>query len=81
MTFHEALAIVLLPAHLRKTLRIALAVGTILTVVNQADVILTGHATLGTVVKTCMNYLTPLVVSNLGLLAGKRAERESKGLG
>jgi uncharacterized membrane protein len=72
----EALRIVLMREHLRRTLRIALVVGLILTAINQLDVIVRGDATALTWVKTFLNFCVPFVVSNLGLLAGKRAERE-----
>jgi hypothetical protein len=72
----EALRIVMRPEHLRRTVRIALVVGTILTLINQADVIAGGDATTVTWLKAGANYLVPFIVSNLGLLAGKRAERE-----
>jgi hypothetical protein len=72
----DALRIVLMPEHLRRTVRIALVVGTILTLINQADVILGGDAKTITWVKAGLNYCVPFIVSNLGLLAGKRAERE-----
>lgn len=72
----ETLDIVLDPAHLRKTLRIALIVGIVLTTINQADVFLSGDATATTFIKTGLNFCVPFVVSNLGLLAGKRAEAE-----
>jgi hypothetical protein len=62
------------PDHLRRTLRIALVVGTILTAINQLDVILRGDATAITWIKCGLNYCVPFVVSNLGLLAGKRAD-------
>jgi hypothetical protein len=62
------------PDHLRRTLRIALVVGTILTAINQLDVILRGDATAITGIKCGLNYCVPFVVSNLGLLAGKRAD-------
>jgi hypothetical protein len=39
-------------------------------------VILSGDATAITWVKCALNYCVPFVVSNLGLLAGKRAELE-----
>lgn len=71
-----ALEIVFDPAHLRKTLKIALIVGCVLTTINQADVFFSGDATLATFVKTGLNFCVPFVVSNLGLLAGKRAEEE-----
>jgi hypothetical protein len=72
----EALAICLRREHLRSTVRIALVVGTILTLINQLDVILRGDATTITWVKAGLNYCVPFIVSNLGLLAGKRAEAE-----
>lgn len=73
----EALRIVLRREHLRRTLRIALVVGLILTAINQLDVILAGDATAGTWIKCGANFAVPFIVSNLGLLAGKRAEREA----
>ena len=63
--------------HLRRTLRIAFVVGLVLTAINQLDVILGGDATTATWIKAGLNFCVPFVVSNLGLLAGKRAERES----
>jgi hypothetical protein len=70
----NALRICLEPQHLRRTLTIALVVGTILTAINQADVILRGDATSTTVVKGALNYVVPFIVSNLGLLAGRGTE-------
>jgi hypothetical protein len=70
----EALAICMRREHLRRTVRIALVVGVILTLINQADVIIRGDATAVTWVKIGLNFCVPFVVSNLGLLAGKRAE-------
>jgi hypothetical protein len=72
----EALRICFRREHLRRTLRIALVVGIVLTAINQADVILAGDATALTWVKTGLNFCVPFVVSNLGLLAGKGAEHE-----
>lgn len=60
--------------HLRRTLRIALVVGVILTLINQADVIIGGDASTATWIKVALNFCVPFVVSNLGLLAGKRAD-------
>jgi hypothetical protein len=71
-----ALRIVLLREHLRRTVRIALVVGAILTLINQADVIVGGDAKTLTWIKVGLNFCVPFVVSNLGLLAGKRAEAE-----
>jgi hypothetical protein len=77
MTVREALRIMGRREHLRRTIRIALVVGTILTLINQADVIFSGDATTITWVKAALNYCVPFIVSNLGLLAGKRAELDS----
>lgn len=63
------------PANLRKTLRIALVVGCVLTGINQGDVIANGHATALTGVKIGLNFVVPFVVSNLGVLAGDRTAR------
>jgi hypothetical protein len=76
MKARQALRIIRRREHLRPTIRIALVVGTILTLINQFDVILGGDATALTWVKAGLNYCVPFVVSNLGLLAGKRAELE-----
>ncbi len=56
--------------HLRRTLRIALVVGMLLTAINQLDVIVDGQATAATWIKSGLNFVVPFVVSNLGLLSG-----------
>lgn len=66
-----ALAYCRRPEHLRRTLRIALVVGLVLTAINQLDVILAGDATVFTWVKCGLNFVVPFVVSNLGLLSGR----------
>jgi hypothetical protein len=71
----DALRIVLQPDHLRRTLTIAVVVGTVLTAINHADVIARGDATSATLGKAALNYLVPFIVSNLGLLVGTRGER------
>jgi hypothetical protein len=58
-------------SHLKATGGIALFVGTWLTFVNQADVIAAQGFDKTLLVKIALNYLTPFVVSNLGLLARK----------
>ena len=72
-----ALSIVFRRQHLRKTLRIAFIVGCVLTIINQLDVFVNGSATAVTFVKAGLNFCVPFIVSNLGLLAGKRAEKEA----
>jgi hypothetical protein len=73
-TAQEAFRIITERKHLKSTVRIALVVGTILTLINQGDVLIRGDATALTWVKLALNYCVPFIVSNLGLLAGKRAE-------
>lgn len=49
--------------------RIALVVGTWLSLLNQAHLIATGHPPW---VKLGLNYLTPFIVASLGFLAARR---------
>jgi len=48
--------------------------------INQLDVIVKGVADTLTWVKSGLNYCVPFIVSNLGLLAGKRAEADRDAL-
>jgi len=57
--------------HLRRTIKIALVVGLVLTAINEGDVIASGEAGSATGVKIGLNFMVPFVVSNLGLLAGR----------
>jgi hypothetical protein len=78
----EAISYCRQPAHLRRTLRIALVVGCVLTAINQLDVLLSGHAGTATFVKCGLNFVVPFVVSNLGLLSGRQprgGEAQSSG--
>lgn len=71
----EAVAVCRRPANLRRTVRIALTVGGVLTAINQADVLIDGRATAITAVKIPLNFIVPFVVCNLGVLTGTRAAR------
>ncbi len=48
--------------------KIALVVGTLLTVANQGSVIASGDASLATWVRTVANYLIPYTVASIGYL-------------
>ena len=74
--WRSALAPCRSPANLRRTIRIALVVGCVLTLINQADVIVRGDATALTAVKIGLNFVAPFIVSNLGVIAGNRTARE-----
>lgn len=64
----------LLPAHLMRTGAIALIVGTWLSAVNCGDLLLSSGWTSGLALKVFLNYLTPFVVANLGLLSRSKPE-------
>jgi len=59
------------PGRLKRTVVTALIVGTVLTLLNQADVVAGGEATSVTYLKCTANYFVPFVVSNVGLLIGR----------
>lgn len=60
---------ILKPAHLRRTGLVALVVGTWLTAFNHGDALLAGAWSVTLGVKVFLNFLTPFVVANLGLLS------------
>jgi len=54
--------------HLKATGGVALLVGSWLTLVNQADIIAAQGFDFTVLIKVIVNYLTPFIVSNVGLL-------------
>ena len=60
----------------RTCARLALAVGTILTLVNQGAVIVGGDPSVATWLRVGVNYLVPFVVSSIGFLAPFRCRPE-----
>ena len=68
----EAARVVAHPPHLRRTVLTALIVGTVLFAINQLDVVINGHATWVTWVKSTVTYCVPFVVANIGILIGTR---------
>ena len=73
-TRRELLQIVLAPRHLRRTVGVALTVGTVFFAMNQLGVILDGRATVAVWIKATLTYLTPLLVSNFGILSATRRQ-------
>ena len=71
-TLREAFRVVLYPRYLRRTLAIALAVGTILFAINQLDVVVRGDATTLVWLKSVVTYVVPFCVSNAGVLVASR---------
>lgn len=72
----EAVRVVCHPPHLRKTVRVALLVGTILFCINQLVNVLGGKLDAGVWLRTGLTYLVPFCVSNYGILVATR-RRES----
>ena len=71
-TWREAAAIVLARRNLKRTLTIASIVGSLFFTMNQLGVILAGDAGAVVWLKVAMTYVTPLIVSNLGVLSATR---------
>jgi hypothetical protein len=71
-TRREARAVLAYPPHLRRTVAIALVVGTILFCINQLDVVLRGEADAVVWVKAAVTYLVPFCVSSAGVVVGTR---------
>jgi len=71
-TLGELVRLVLAPRHLKRTVPIALIVGTVFFAMNQLGVILGGRATAVVWIKAALTYLTPLLVANFGILSATR---------
>lgn len=69
----EALALLVRGATAPAVWRVALVVGTVLAIANQATVIASGQATVMTWVRVAFNYLVPYVVASIGFLTACRA--------
>jgi hypothetical protein len=71
-TAREAAGLWFATSTLRKTLKIAAIVGTLLSLINQGSVIFGGDATAATWIRVGMNYLVPFCVSSVGFLSATR---------
>lgn len=74
----QCIRTVLHPQHLRRTGMITLVVGTWLTAFNLGDVLLESHLNLRIGIKIFLNYMTPFVVSNAGLLSFEEDSEEQE---
>ena len=66
-TWRELITVISYPAHLKRTVTIALFVGTVFFAMNQLGTVLAGRATALVWLKVALTYLTPLCVSNSGI--------------
>lgn len=62
---------------MRPSARIAAIVGTLLTLVNQGDVLMSGGVDAATAARMAANYAIPYVVSSVGFLASYRVDSHS----
>lgn len=69
----EAVGLVLRGRTVRIAVPVAATVGTVISAVNQADVIITGHATSMTWVRIIVNYVVPYLVASVAYLSACRA--------
>jgi hypothetical protein len=76
--WREAAAVVTYRPHLRRTVAVALCVGTVFFAMNQAAAILAGEATTLTWLKVAITYLTPFCMSNFGILTTTHTPREGR---
>jgi hypothetical protein len=74
-TAREALAVVRYPVHLRRTVAVAVVVGSLLFAVNQLEVVLSGDATTSTWIKIVITYAVPFCVANDGVLSATKRPR------
>lgn len=72
VTIKTWVRVVCMPVHLKRTALIALAVGSWLNLFNHGDTLIHGAMSTHLALKLALNYLTPFVVSNIGLLARRR---------
>ena len=77
-TWREALAVVRYRPHLRKTILVALIVGTVIFSINQLDVVIRHKATLATYLKSGLTYLVPFCVSNYGILVASHRKEGAR---
>ena len=76
-TWREIVGVVTRPQHLRRTVIVALVVGTAFFAMNQLGLVLAGQATPQVWFKAVLTYLTPLCVSSVGVLSATRRPKQS----
>ena len=76
-TPRQALGLFCRGATLRTAAPIAIIVGTVLSLVNQLQVVLDGEASWATWVRIAVNYAVPYTVASVGFLSACRARPDS----
>jgi hypothetical protein len=75
--WYEIFRVVGYRPYLKRTLTIALIVGSVLFIINHLDEVLSGKATARVYAKGALTYLVPFIVSNSGLLVAARRPRHA----
>ncbi len=70
--WHEALRVVMYRPYLKRTLLVALIVGSVLFAINHLDEVLQGHASSTVWTKVVITFFVPFIVSNIGILVASR---------
>jgi len=68
-TWHQALSVLITARSLKRSAFVAVIVGSAFFAMNQLALIMAGRATALVWLKAALTYLTPLVVSNIGMLS------------
>jgi hypothetical protein len=71
-TWGELVSVITYPRHVKRTVTVALVVGTVFFTMNQLGFVLAGHATPFIWLKAVVTYVTPLCVSNFGIVSATR---------
>jgi hypothetical protein len=77
-TWREMAEVLTQPQHLKRTVIIALVVGTAFFAMNQLSLVLAGLATPLVWFKAVLTYLTPLCVSSIGVLSATHRRKEER---
>lgn len=70
--FSEIPSVCFAPHNLRKTIPLALLVGTLLFLINQSQLVFSDTATFSTYARIVLTYLVPFLVANYGILVATR---------
>ena len=71
-TWTEIPAVILYRPYLKRTLSVALVVGSVLFAINHLDAVVAGRADWRLLVKALLTYCVPFCVSNWGILTASR---------
>jgi hypothetical protein len=74
----DAFRIIMYPPYLKRSIRTALFVGTVLFLLNHFDVVLRGEANAAVWLKAVGNCVVPFCVSNWGILIATRRKPAGK---